>query len=120
MTPQEIFDKAYNGVVGQGCKSKTVAKSCAYNGVYGTHCGVGWVISKEAGKQWDRTNSSSIRVILGRNRSKFIEPWMQENKDLLVDIQTAHDDPEYGDNFIADFKNNMEHVAHSYGLKIPG
>lgn len=124
MTPQEIFDKAYTGVIAQNCKSNDHDKKvCFYFKDENTRCGVGHLLTEKAAKSFDnmykRGVDSSIGYILANRRSKFIEPWMKENTILLQDIQKAHDNTIEGDFFIKTFKENMSGVRIMHNLEVP-
>jgi hypothetical protein len=124
MEAQELFDKAYLGVIKQGKPAVNKNGNCLYYVSKNLHCGVGHCLTEEAQKAFDRQHDSSINGILTKNKSKYIEPWMHEHKNLLIDIQTAHDNA-YGTNyhdalsFIGVFKKNMKKLAKLYELKVP-
>lgn len=116
MTPQEIFNKAYTGVVAQGRASRSGL--CAYRLEPGIACGVGHLISDETAKLWDSMANPNITNILNK-RAKGTKPWMFKNQYLLTDIQAAHDDCNGSEDFVAEFKSSMHQVAKNYQLSVP-
>lgn len=122
MTPQQIFDAAYRGVMQQGRQSMSpgiFGKGCKYRGPNGLKCAVGFLISDQAAKAWDRSPHSSIGARI-TSKSKFVEQWMRDNRHLLESIQRAHDnDPEPGETFTQSFDRRMRRIAKDYLLEIP-
>jgi len=117
MTPQEMFDKAYIGVVKQGCKSTDVLGSCLYRGVNDTKCGIGFLIHDDIAKAWDRRKNNEITKIKSTKRYP-VPKFIVDNISLAGAIQRAHDEAMDTD-FIRDFKKNMKCVAIAYNLTIP-
>ena len=120
MTPQEIFNTAYLGVLSQGGPSLASNGYCAYRGKHNRKCGVGWVISDETAAQWDKLTSPDIECIL-HDQAEELEPWMLESGDILCQIQTAHDNATKESNrrFLRDFKSRMALVAAKHNLTVP-
>lgn len=127
MTPQEIFNKAYIGVVRQGKASTKVDGRCAYRGKNGTACGIGHLIDDKTAGEWDKMADSSIAgIIEGSDDRESLPAWVPDNADLLVDIQRAHDDSkDYSDadepelTFVEFFIEDMVTIAAKYNLEIP-
>lgn len=117
MTRQEMFNKAYFGVIHQGAKSVRADERCAYRGLNGLKCGVGHLIDDATAKRWDKRESSAIIEILDNKKLKVPE-WMVGNKDFLSSLQWAHDEA-WAENFLAEFKGDMKDVAKKYHLTVP-
>lgn len=128
MTPQEIFDKAYIGVMKQGVASVKPSAifnnftCCAYRGLNGkTACGVGHLIDDETAREWDMIGS--IIDVIYTLEEDDLPPWVVPNKNLLEDIQMSHDDAHHcgsdTDPFLTRFHSNMKEAAEKHSLIIP-
>lgn len=120
MTPQEMFDKAYLGVIQQGRKSEkdtSCGTTCAYRGPNGTKCGIGHLIPDDLAKAWDQRTNSSINHIKA-TKAHPIPDFITNNKMLATAIQEAHDRSEL-QNFLEEFKTSMAFVAENFKLTIP-
>lgn len=117
MTPQEMFDKAYLGVIAQGRKSEKPNGGCAYRGAQGSKCGIGHLIPDDLAHAWDdRTNSSIAHI---RSTKAYpIPDFIVTNRSLACALQDAHDCCENID-FINEFKYRMSKVAADFKLTIP-
>lgn len=120
MTPQEMFDKAYLGVIQQGSKSIKPNGGCAYRGQSGDKCGIGHLIPDDLAKAWDRRSNSSISYIQP-TKAYPIPDFILNNRALACALQGAHDACDGFDHhaFISDFKYRMALVARDYKLTIP-
>ena len=120
MTPQEMFDKAYLGVIQQGSKSQNALGGCAYRGQSGNKCGIGHLIPDELAKAWDKRINSSISQIKA-TKAYPIPDFIKNNKALACALQEAHDSSINYEHrvFINEFKFRMEQVAKDYKLTIP-
>lgn len=121
MTPQEMFDKAYLGVIQQGRKSEKKTRyygaTCAYRGLHGAKCGIGHLIPDDLAKAWDQLTNSSI-VCIKATKAHPIPDFITNNKMLATAIQEAHD--HLGPHeFIKEFKTRMALVAKDFKLTIP-
>lgn len=117
MTPQEMFDKAYIGVVKQGCKSTNFGGGCLYRGVNNTKCGIGFLIPDDIARAWDKRRNNEITKIKSTKRYP-VPKFIVDNILLAGAIQRAHDGA-HRFSFIRDFKKNMQRVANAYNLTIP-
>lgn len=93
MEAQEIFDKAYLGLMAQGQQSRLNTGPCAYHH-NGLRCGVGMLIDDETAEKWDGLAEggvdSSIRSVL--DYYDTVAPdWVGKHINLLEAIQGAHD-----------------------------
>jgi hypothetical protein len=127
MTPQEIFDKAYTGVMKQGLKSSG-PRGCMYRGPNGLKCGVGHLVDDNLGATMDMEFSGMastsideiISLALDDELEYEIPRWMIENRDLLQRIQTAHDSTVGNPGcFAVEFSDKMRKVAEDYSLTVP-
>ena len=120
MTPQEMFDKAYLGVIAQGEKSTKPDGSCAYRGQNGSKCGIGHLIPDDLAEAWDARTNSSIGHIRS-TKAYPIPEFIRTNIGLACAMQGAHDNCDQYDHhaFIKEFKYRMAQVAEDYKLTIP-
>lgn len=127
MTPQEILNKAYLGVMRQGQPSvSSDGRNCVYRGKNGLKCAVGHLISDEAAVDWDKNPSTSLgigQILKYDTGNRYIEDWMEDNVGLLSNLQLAHDAsvtfPNDLEGFTQNFKRRVEKIAFSHGLKLP-
>ena len=113
MTPQEMFNKAYLGILDQGKQSRD-GNFCKYRGPNGLKCAVGHLIDDDIALAWDKRTFSSIMEI--RETKRFpIPEHIRENRVFLRQMQVAHDNT----HSMKDFKVEMRKVASQYGLEIP-
>lgn len=121
MTPQEIFDKAYIGVVTQGQPSVKVGKGCVYRGENGNKCAIGHLIDDATAKRWDKYEMSGIGSV--SIRAKIKPDWLDANIKLLENIQAAHDNTYLQEwqetDFVEDYKKQMGYIARENNLTIP-
>ena len=118
MTPQEILDTSYVGLMKQGDKSTDRLGSCRYRGNKGMKCGVGFLLSDKAGKAFDKRYLSSAIHGVVDSKSKYVEEWMRNNISLLCEIQAAHDTAQsYG---FRDYITRQYHeIATRHNLTLP-
>jgi len=114
MTRQEMFDKAYLGVIAQGRLGKTSGGTCSYTitGEDGKqlHCGIGLLLSPstlELLRVMDK-NFSPVASIL-RNIPEPLDAF------LAIEIQRAHDNADT----VAEFLDDMKVIASNLGLRLP-
>jgi hypothetical protein len=123
MTRQEIFDKAFLGVIAQGKKSARYNAQgqyigCRYRGPDGLKCAIGMLVDDETATHWDifgGVHDVAKEFVLAGDP---LPEWMtEENMEFLELIQSAHDDPT-GD-FVHGFILRMKSVAKHFGLSVP-
>lgn len=129
MTRQEMFNKAYIGVILQGGPAVTLDShgglTCSYlNKKSGRKCGVGHLLTDvelaEVGSfkgsvydlrdEWDEISGGPLPA------------WLHEDEmDFLSSLQLAHDGPRDldGADYITHFLREMDKVAKHYGLTVP-
>ena len=124
MTRQEMFNKAWHGVIAQGGPSNNKAGTgCAYRGEDGKKCGVGHLIDDTTARRWDRSSAPAI----GQRRASALRAagLPSEDKDFLRRLQNAHDDAGMDSrfnpsvDFVAQFQANMREVADRFNLTMP-
>lgn len=118
MTPQEILDISYIGLMKQGDKSVNLYGSCKYRGNKGMKCGVGFLLSDKAGKAFDRLSNSTAIDYVVHSKSKYVEEWMLINTSLLSDIQAAHDTL-HSCGFRDSITKQYHKIATKYNLILP-
>ena len=135
MNKQEIFNKAYIGIIKQGKPSMTHSGTCKYEAKDGSRCAVGMLIDEaELRKTMDSFEPARIADIInkvtdedGDSVSELKLPaWVINENELLTDIQGAHDfaghdileDKERSE-FLPEFIKRMKKVALKYGLTVP-
>lgn len=115
MTPQELFTKAYLGVVMQG--------EISYNPVIGRcyyrHpekplcCAVGHLLDDATAKRLE--NIGSVTAIWQRAMLLDLPDWFVPNIALLKDMQVAHDDGRS----LAQFQHRMAIIAEEHDFNVP-
>lgn len=110
-TLQELFNKAYLGVVGQGGFARS-----PYGGGYYTlgekHCAVGWLLTKEQQQHLIDLDLNSKRFEWV-NRELNVVP--VEHEHFVHAMQTIHDVCERMDEFI----DRMKNLAYDNHLTVP-
>lgn len=124
MTPQEVFNKAYLGIIKQG-KPAFDGNMCFY-AKGALNCGVGKVMK---GILPDNSRFWTYQCNVGALANSMIEEGessmgdiLKANLYLLEECQEAHDDAANlvkGDRFLPYYKERMEEVAKTFGLSIP-
>ncbi len=114
MTRQEMFDKAYLGMLKQGGLAQGKEGLCYYtNPTTGRHCAVGLMLDEQTLAQLQ---------LDGRNLSKVtkITKYLPEGFDVefAQTLQEAHDQAR-GPDDLPNFIYAMEQIATLYGLAIP-
>lgn len=117
-TPQELFTRAYLGVINQGGFSRTNSGydmgACKYRGPNNRKCAVGHLIDDDIARAWDSRSNSRLSEIKATERYPIPQHILQ-NLELLQDMQTAHDTSAT----IPDFQYKMEELARTHHLEMP-
>lgn len=126
ITAQEIFDKAYNGILDQGAPGILAeGLGCVYeHPTSGRRCGIGHVLSD---REINHINSNGLgQQSIANIPSVLLEdhPELVEGcGDLATEIQDAHDGAAEtsttDEMFINTFKYRMQKLADGFGLKVP-
>ncbi len=129
MTRQEMFNKAYIGVILQGGPSVTSdadgSLSCAYlDGDTGRKCGVGHLLTDEELADVGSLKGSvfCLREEWYQISTKPIPAWLNtSHMSFLSNLQDAHDEAYYRDgaDYITHFLKEMDKVAKDYELTVP-
>lgn len=115
LTNQQVFDNALNGVRAQGyVRSQSLSGSCSYRGDGTLKCGIGHSIPDEV---YDYAmdcadNSTAVNDVICKF-SKLGDLFQNCNKELLQDLQDAHDNMAEP----IQFEDAMWAVASEFDLK---
>ena len=114
MNKQEAFDRAWHGIIKQGCASwDDEEEICKYNGPDGTHCAVGWLVD-------DPSVLTPVEGHAVRAATQVLRELGLPTK-FLIELQRAHDLAAEGasNHFIPRFKGNMRKLAAEHELTVP-
>jgi hypothetical protein len=131
LTNQEMFDKAYVGIVKQGRPAYTICPEtgdvhCVYLASDGDMCAFGHIMDGIVDKDSPRWNSK--QGVYGSDLGSLFDGVPEHGSPhyLASCIQTAHDKPAdaYASNkdgavFIEAYKKEMATIAKSYNLVVP-
>lgn len=119
MTPQEIFNKSYLGLLKQGCKAAEddYGNGCMYRTPEGHACAVGLLIDDETAEEWDHYGGvKSVIEKLGNDAPE----WLVDNQRLLCEMQSAHDlSPIYKADFLENIREAFARIAEGHNLEVP-
>ncbi len=115
MTAQEMFDKVWIGLKGQGFAASVDANNnCMYRSPKGLRCAAGHVLPDEmytSNLEWKPCNEGTARDV-------FVSVVGAENIGILRECQFAHDTT--GTSGGATIKERIENIARLHHLTIPG
>lgn len=114
-TAQELFDKAYKGVVAQG--KQAYHNGCKYRTADGLKCAIGFIIDDATAKIWDQIGA--LDEVKNSFYPEDLPDWFKEHFVLLESIQMVHDGAPTGDTFIKYFEEAMAGLADRFHLKVP-
>jgi hypothetical protein len=114
-TAQELFDKAYLGLITQGKQAWDAG--CKYRTKDGLKCSIGFMIDDATAQHWDQIGT--LDEIKFHVDPEDLPDWVLPNFPLLEDLQSVHDSLMDEDDFLPDFKRDMAKVAEKHGLKVP-
>jgi hypothetical protein len=113
MTRQEMFNRAAQGILAQGCASyDTDRQACMYRGPNNTKCAIGYLMP-------DGKYSFSLEYIAPYNKDVQKAAGIKWNQaDFAVRLQQCHDEAaiKTGGIFIERFIGNMREFARHYKL----
>lgn len=122
MTPQEIFNTAWEKVTAQGKKCVTTYGTCLYhNPRTANKCAAGHLMNP-AELAFAKDYVGSINALLMKPGSEEVfRPFWEENKELILHIQQAHDvgAVDKGPDFVETFQENMRMLAKKFKLEVP-
>ena len=115
MNKQEMFNKAYLGILKQGKRSTDDNWDNVYRGADGSKCSIGFLIPDELYNKNIEYADVGYPMVL-----ELIPHGEDISLDFLYALQEAHDS-HHGTNetFIDQFKTAMSHVANEFGLEVP-
>ncbi len=131
LSKQELFDKAYVGVIKQGKPAYKIDEwdhvSCVYRKEDGLMCAVGHAmkgILKEDHSAWDSDMNASrlsdcgdpeLHAFLTGDTGHFADE-IQGVHDTLAE---AYNEDMDGDKFVAAYKDRLESIANYHSLSVP-
>jgi hypothetical protein len=130
MTLQEMFNKAYLGVIKQGGPAAqrnpgTGGLQCSYLTSNGLKCNVGHLMSEEqlAAMGGFMGGVESLHTDWRYTTSLPVPEWLmeREDRDFLAGLQDVHDNLMHysGEEFVNYFKHDMAKFAYRYNLTVP-
>ena len=117
MTPQEIFTRVWNHMAMQRVKS-VGTDACMYRGPNGTACAVGCLLDDDLAIKLDGLEFLGIKEICARN-PQMVPDWVHKNRELLIKLQDAHDDPFDSGTWYSNFCERMRVIARDFKLQVP-
>lgn len=121
VSEQDAFNKAFIGIVKQGCPSIDGYEGCAYRGDNDTKCGIGFLID-------DEDYEAAMHDIEGNTIASLLDDgWVEADhlgEAFLTNLQKRHDhsiriskgtDQPYMEVFV----EQMTEFARSYKLEVP-
>lgn len=124
MNRQEVFNRAYLGILAQGCPSLR-SGMCAYRGVGDVKCAIGHNIpDKKYNFDFEgRSPNYLLNRTVGSTISKLIGCQTQDDVAFARRLQRVHDSLaaiiKPNDKFIYSFKEEMTIFATEHGLEVP-
>lgn len=116
MSPQEIFTTSVTALWKQGRRAgrQRIGSSfvCQYLADDGARCAVGWLLDDDTARLFDSYSDTSIAGIPAED----LPEWMLDNMELLVDLQSLHDDYLAE---VSDFLPKAAEIADRHGLEMP-
>lgn len=130
-TKQKLFNKVWKAITKQGVPSVNPYEpadrypgymgtpACAYSGQNGLRCAAGHLFTKKelTAIADEGKNSAGLTELI--DSGLITRPEILENRDLVMDMQDAHDDCSNEDDFIRLFHAQMRHIAENHFLEVP-
>ena len=118
MNEQEMFNKAYTGVIAQGGVAQFSNGKCCYRLIKedGTvlACGVGQLIDDKTAAMFDGAKDSGIKQIILAGKVPEKYAYFEDHAYFLHELQRVHD-MAYD---LAGFKNRMAKLAEKRNLTV--
>ena len=125
MQRQEMFDKAYNGVLDQGFPAWSGEQGMCTYYENGRMCALGLILGEDLARDWAFRGVVDVWDALHTDGLE-VPDWVYEEVDFLAQIQEAHDtDAGYAvvegevDAWRESFKNKISIIAKMYRLTVP-
>ena len=114
-TMHEAFNRAYLGIIKQGCQSHNFYSKCVYRGQEETRCALGFLISDQEYKsKWDAGR------FLPQTLRRLIPSWKNLPVKFLSDLQFIHDKYRADSGFfVTYYREAMASYAQANGLSVP-
>jgi hypothetical protein len=122
MNAQEIFNKAYLGLIEQGEPAIGPNGSCCYINDSGRMCGVGMLLEPQISRLFESNcDGDSCIGTCSRAFAGQIPEWIEPNLHLLEQIQGAHDKESHAGPtvWLRTFKTRMACIAERHNLTVP-
>ena len=113
MTRQEMFNRAYLGIIRQGGLGKTLDGRCMYTTPNGWHCGVGHCMTEAQLAEALASPNLNIDVPSTLVRAGILPP--EFNVSFANKLQEVHDNSEA----LVDFIEMMKGLAAEFSLTVP-
>ena len=119
--PQKVLNITYHLLVEQGERSCSDGMACVMLTADEKRCAVGQWLPKEMAYRCDQEGYSLPGTIAGVYRDEYPKTcsFLEAHKDLLLDLQHAHDDRSSEKPFTQSWPMNISKVAKKYGLEDP-
>ena len=117
---QELFNRAWHGVVNQGCASMNEGSGCLYNGPNNTHCAFAHMVPPELRPKLKENKYYAFQLGIPEIAAYF-GATSDTDKRLMSMMQAAHDNAhnQNGLGVIEYFKRRMREIAHLFNLTTP-
>lgn len=119
LTDQELFDIAYDGVVGQGKACYYVCDNAGIVCEYREEeqmCAAGHILAECYPPEWPGWNFFGNFDELVRSHGLIIS---EDSRKLVMTLQEAHDENCTSTNYLEDYKSRMSQIAKDNCLKFP-
>ncbi len=119
MNKQEIFDKAYVGIMTQGRRAFDVAEGkCQYKDESGHKCAIGHCLP-DGHEAFGSTAGIWHLLEQYPDLNAHLGIKGHEDKMFLSNLQSAHDNAIVDDRFTGDYAASMRNIANRHGLTVP-
>ena len=125
MTPQEIFNMAWEKVTAQGHASISPETcDCAYRMRDGARCAAGHLMNEDEISFYGDYDGSIDFLLREEDEGRSVvplRPFFRDHMFLIAEIQKAHDYSSHlmDRKFVDNFQENMREVARKFGLEAP-
>lgn len=123
MIYQELLNKAVAGILAQGCQSyvdNDDENYCAYRGPNCTKCAIGHLLTDEQIEKYNIEENQTPETFSKELIQELAPATLQHDTvQFFQDLQRAHDLPDGGAYFIANFKKRIKDLALKWNLENP-
>lgn len=119
MNRQEAFEKAYKGIVAQGCAARSPHGACLYRGPGNTKCAIGHLLTDEQIVKHNIPEGLGASF-LPRSLLEELLPGDIGAPMFFGDLQSVHDGAAHAEGkFIDAFNSRAGAFASNYDLVVP-